>query len=67
MRRLKGRRWREYCDRLESKMFFVMKADLPILSVLMSAFNADQTERYTMLRRAKLKKETVRKVRHPRP
>ena len=30
--------------------------------VLIDAFNDDQTERYNMYRRVKLKKETVRRV-----
>ena len=31
-------------------------------SILIAAFNEDQSERHTMLRRCKLKKEVVRKV-----
>ncbi|KAL6722199.1 hypothetical protein ACLMJK_001306 [Lecanora helva] len=38
------------------------EAEVKKMAVLMGAFNAEQTDRYTMLRRAKLKKETVRKI-----
>lgn len=60
------RRWtrlpRERTSRTTAQHPYDYKPRLTCARILVDAFNADQTDRYEMYRRVKLRKETVRKV-----